>query len=85
LRKNNNFLPDWVSKFQYYYDQYAGGFTRLFGLSEKDVGVYIFLFTQNLFFEKSEFVSYQIVSQLNKIHNEYTPNEFKPKYNPRDA
>ena len=85
MRETKNIRPDWISKFQYYYDQYAGKLTRLFGLSEKDAGVYIFMFTQNLFFDKTEFIPYQISSELNKMHNEYIPNQLKPKYNPRDV
>ena len=57
----------------------------MFGLSEKDVGVYIFMFTQNLFFDESDFVPYHISSELNKIHNEFIPNKLKSRYNPRDV
>ncbi len=84
MSKKKN-IPDRISKFQYYYDHYCGPLTRLFGLSEKDVGVYIFMFTQNLFFNESDFVPYHISTELNKILNEYIPNKLKSRYNPRDV
>ena len=85
LIRRENLQPDWITKFHYYYDHYVGKLTRLYGLSERDVGVYMFMFTQNLFFKKSNFVPYKISSELNKIHNEYIPNQFKSKYIPRDV
>ncbi len=78
-------LPEWISKLQYYCDRYAGKLERLYGLSEKDVAVYMYMFTQTLFFKNSNFIPNQISSELNKVNNEFVPNESNSRYNPRDV
>lgn len=45
----------------------------------------MYMFTQTLFFQNSNFIANQISTELNKVHNEFVPNESNSRYNPRDV
>lgn len=85
LLKIKDSQSEWISKLQYYFDRYEGRLGRVYGLSQKEVAVYMFMFTQTLFFKKSKFVSNQISTELNRVLNEFIPNKDNSRYNPRDV
>lgn len=45
----------------------------------------MYMFTQTLFFKNLNFIPNQISTELNKVNDEFIPNESNSRYNPRDV
>lgn len=82
MSKDIQNIPEWVSRFHRFFDLYCGKLIRTYGLSDKDVGVYIFLWTQKLYCKESSFTRYQIQTKLNQIKDNYF-NYIESTFNPR--
>ena len=63
--------PIWITKFLKYTESLGGSLITRYGFTDKDVGVYIFLFTRKLFSGQSRFNSYKIGQELNRISAEH--------------
>ena len=81
--EKKNQLRDWRAKFQVYYDLYGGRLTRLFNLSDKEVGVYIFLVTRKWYSNQSAFSQNNIAEELNSIPADFVPKDHMLKYDPK--
>ena len=77
-------IPEWISRFHRFFDLYCGKLNRSYGLSDKDIGVYIFLWTQKLYSEESSFTRYQIQTRLNLIKDNYF-DDVESSFNPRSV
>lgn len=78
MQKNQ--APLWVTKFLRYTENLGGSLHTRYGFSEKEIGVYLFLFTRKLFSNESRFNSYAIGKELNKISDEYMDEDYRINY-----
>lgn len=70
--------PTWVENFRIFSEKYGSGFNMI-GLTNTDIGVYIFLYTQKWFGEKSRFSAIEI---SNKLHgfSSILPEKFRTSF-----
>lgn len=71
----NEKTPTWIENFRTIYLRYGGGLSMM-GFSGTDIGVYVYLFTQKWFENKSRFVSFEISKTLSPIVS-LIPNEYR--------
>lgn len=72
--------PDWIQKFQNHYRRYSGVLTLDFGLTVKDVGLYILLISQKWHFGKRQFSPYEIYRKLNTLPSDYSMKKFHSNF-----
>ncbi len=72
--------PTWVERFRILWDTNGPDLNKI-GLTNTDVGVYIFLYTQKWFGEKSCFSSPEISNKLNGYTGIF-PEEFRTSFSP---
>ena len=70
--------PTWVENFRIFSEKYGSGFNMI-GLTNTDIGVYIFLYTQKWFGEKPRFSAIEI---SNKLHgfSSILPEKFRTSF-----
>lgn len=77
-------VPEWISRFHRFFDLYCGKLIHTYGLSDKDIGVYLFLWTQKLYCKQSSFTRYGIQTRLNQIKDNYF-DDVNSTFNPRSV
>ncbi len=82
MEKKNHSI-DWRSKFQKNFDLYGGRLSRLYSLSNVDVGVYLFLLMRKWYTKEFQLSKNGITNELNSLPSHFVPPEFQVKYDPR--
>jgi len=70
--------PTWVENFRIFSEKYGSGLNMI-GLTNTDIGIYIFLYTQKWFGEKSRFSSIEISNKLNGFSS-ILPEKFRTSF-----
>ena len=75
--------PTWIQNYIVIYGKYGGGLS-LMGMNNRDIGVFVFLFTQRWFEKKSSFSTSEIVKTLIPISS-MVPKEFRTTYSEKSV
>jgi predicted transcriptional regulator len=75
--------PTWVQNYIGIYGKYGGGLS-LMGMNARDIGIFVFLFTQRWFEKKITFSTPEIVKTLNPISS-MLPKEFRTTYSEKSV
>lgn len=75
--------PTWIQNYIGIYGKYGGGLS-LMGMNTRDIGVFVFLFTQRWFEKKVTFSTPEIVKTLNPISS-MLPKEFRTTYSEKSV
>jgi len=70
--------PTWFENFRIFSEKYGSGLNKI-NLTNTDIGVYIFLYTQKWFGEKSRFSSIEISNKLNGFSS-ILPEKFRTSF-----
>ena len=73
----------WIKRYWQIYGKYGGGL-GLIGMSDRDIGIFVFLFTQRYFEKNITFSAPQIVKQLSPLSSA-SPEIFKTSYSEKSV
>lgn len=75
--------PTWIQNYSGIYGKYGGGLS-LIGMNARDIGIFVFLFTQRWIAKKVAFSASEIVKTLSPISS-MIPKEFRTTYSEKSV